>query len=322
MTTPQSAGYPSDNARTEGEMKQFFEDELQIAKEKIGGAAVESLTASAGAVTPTRAIFQVTSETGSADDLDTIAQTNHPDGRVVIVRATSGHTITVRDNQGNIQLTRDINMVLDSTTAWLMLLRDGSTWREIGRFHSTLSALQTFVGISTFGATLVDDTTASAARTTLGLGNVATQNAGEGLQNSGANLLLNVNGLTEQAGIVSGDFIPFYDVNVAGHRKVDVDDLVALAQTFTSESLAAEGYVVFANGLTIQWGETTTGQSGTETLPIAMSNNLWIVVATNERNSASPGSDEEIRVHSFTTTQFGWFHIQGTGPNKYIAIGN
>lgn len=147
MTTPQAAGYPSSDSRTEAEIKQFLEDLLQIQKELIGGRTTEQLTITAGAVVPTGAVLEILSESGFSDNLDAITATNHPNGRALLVKASSGHTITVRDGQNNIELVRNIDMILDSANAWLLLVFDGSKWQEAGRFHSTLAAHQSFLGL-------------------------------------------------------------------------------------------------------------------------------------------------------------------------------
>ena len=67
-------------------------------------------------------------------------------------------------------------MWLDNTTnPWILKVFDGSDDITLGTLNTSTN---TFLGagISSFGATLIDDADASAARTTLGLGTVATEN--------------------------------------------------------------------------------------------------------------------------------------------------
>lgn len=57
-----------------------------------------------------------------------------------------------------------------------------------------------------------------------------TLTAGEGLTGGGdisanRSFALNVNGLTEESGIVTGDFLVFYDTSAGAHRKINISDL-------------------------------------------------------------------------------------------------
>lgn len=125
-------------------------------------------------------------------------------------------------------------------------------------------------------------------------------------------------------GVDNADELMIVDSSVGALRRINVGNLVSESVSIsTSELIQDDGYIVFSNGLVMQWGNVDSGGfSGTEVIPLEMPNTLFTVVCTVFRNSASPGSDEEIRVHSFTTTGFSWHHIQGTGIFKYIVIGD
>lgn len=135
MTTPAAASYISDNARTEAEVKQWFEDILAITKELPGGIAESTLTLAAGVVTPTAAMHKVDTEgAASADDLATLATTNHPEGRVILLRAVdAGRVVTVKHNAGGagqiaLLSAADLNL---NTAQWLMLKRTGTDWEQV-----------------------------------------------------------------------------------------------------------------------------------------------------------------------------------------------
>lgn len=52
MSALPASGYPSNASRTEGEMKQYFEDIRSNVEEHLGGAAESELTISGGSITP------------------------------------------------------------------------------------------------------------------------------------------------------------------------------------------------------------------------------------------------------------------------------
>ena len=75
MTALPAKDYANDNARTEGQIKQVFEDIIAASKELLGGITAGALTISAGAVTPTTGTIVVDTEASAAtDDLDSAPQ--------------------------------------------------------------------------------------------------------------------------------------------------------------------------------------------------------------------------------------------------------
>lgn len=164
MTTPAAANYISNAARTEGELKTELERLVALDKELLGGAAEAELTVSAGSVTPATARVKIRGEGGVDDELATIATTNHPDGRLLMVRASNPgpEDITLKHGTGNLSLAGAADFLLDHVDKVCWFARDGSTWKEVGRFYGgQKAALRAFLGLAigsdvqAFDATIV-----------------------------------------------------------------------------------------------------------------------------------------------------------------------
>lgn len=96
------------------------------------GTPVTATLMSDGLV-PTKTLLNVSAESGTSDDLKYITQTLKP--MVIVIRATSGHTITVKHNAagGNIKLPSEQDFVLSNVNQSIMLITDGSTgWYGLG----------------------------------------------------------------------------------------------------------------------------------------------------------------------------------------------
>lgn len=94
------------------------------------------LVISGGSITPTDVLHTVDTEAGAGtDNLDTIATTNMPNGSLLLLapESISARVITVRDNQGNIQLQGDTDFVMNTVGAHILLRRDGAQWNEVMR---------------------------------------------------------------------------------------------------------------------------------------------------------------------------------------------
>ena len=139
MTSLPAAGYISDNARTQGERKQFLEDLRSFAVQGPGGSGATELTVAAGTITPTGSIHTVDTEGDApADDLDALNPANLPVGaRVTLYAAASNRVVTVRTTQGGLNeiITIDNNnVVLSSTRQNIELeLRADQKWYELRR---------------------------------------------------------------------------------------------------------------------------------------------------------------------------------------------
>lgn len=96
------------------------------------GTPVTATLMSDGLV-PTKTLLNVSAESGTSDDLKYITQTLKP--MAIVIRATSGHTITVKHNAagGNIKLPSEQDFVLSNVNQSIMLITDGSTgWYGLG----------------------------------------------------------------------------------------------------------------------------------------------------------------------------------------------
>lgn len=159
MTAIPSQSY-LDSARNEGALKGgIFNPILACLTESIGGAPITELTIASGVITPTAAFHSVDTESSTpSDTLDTVEVTNHPEGRIVVLRCgDAGRAITLKHaagGTGQMLLRGDADIVLDNLDDFVWLQRVGTSWVEVLR-----SGPQT--------ATLIDGMTAAAARTTL-----------------------------------------------------------------------------------------------------------------------------------------------------------
>jgi hypothetical protein len=108
-----------------------------------GGSEREQLSISVGAITPSRSLVRVDTEGGAAaDDLTTIATTNLPLGSFLILYLQdASRKVTVKhgaSGSGHIYLTTESDLLLNSTTQALFLVRElADRWREVGRFYGS-----------------------------------------------------------------------------------------------------------------------------------------------------------------------------------------
>jgi nitrogen fixation protein len=155
MTTLPANGFWENAARTQGEAKTWGDQIRDWLAQQPGGSTEASKVIAAGAITPDIGIQAVDTEAAAAsDDLDTITQTNFPDGSVLLIRqAVAGRTVVVRHNigaAGKILLADGANLSLNSTTMWLCLKRTGTTWEEVFRFYgSAVEAFRAYLKVET-----------------------------------------------------------------------------------------------------------------------------------------------------------------------------
>jgi hypothetical protein len=137
-----AVSYLDQNTRTEGEMKVAFEDQLKGIKQVPGaGVAEQALTLATDTITPALGASGViavdTEAAAAADNLATIAQTNCPDGTILLIGlANAAHVVTVKHlagGTGQISLRSTADLVMSLTTQWLMVKRTGTLWEEIWR---------------------------------------------------------------------------------------------------------------------------------------------------------------------------------------------
>lgn len=153
MTQLPASNYLSDNARTEGEMKQALEDQLAAIKQGIGHAPKEQIEIVSGSITPTAALVVVGTEGGVGTDfLDRMDVSNHPTGRVIFLHGdwTSGQIVTVRHAQGGngqFFLAGATSLELNAGVT-LIVYNQGNLWLELGRFYGNATAdFREYLGI-------------------------------------------------------------------------------------------------------------------------------------------------------------------------------
>jgi hypothetical protein len=91
--------------------------------------APSTLAIASGAVTVTKSNHIIESESGTTDDLTTIS--GAVADQVLVLRAKTGHTITVKHGAGNIYLNGAADFVLTGNKA-LLIFPNGSNWSDVG----------------------------------------------------------------------------------------------------------------------------------------------------------------------------------------------
>lgn len=133
MSTLPAAGYPSNAARTEGEMKTFFDTMIEVVREAPGGDNGGILTIASGSITPTRSMHTLETQGGaSTDDLDVIATTNMPEGRILIMSMeTASRAVVIRHaigGTGQIYTPTGANVTLRDVGQFAFFRRRGTIW--------------------------------------------------------------------------------------------------------------------------------------------------------------------------------------------------
>lgn len=154
MTALFAANYINNAARTKAQMKQALEDLRNVIAEQPGGGLEQALTIAAGSITPAagtaRGLIVDTEAAAATDDLTNIVQTNAPDGSLLLLRNTNAaRTVVVKHNAGGagqITLAGSADRSLVDTKTYLLLMRVGTAWLEVGFLSlsgGTLSGLLT-----------------------------------------------------------------------------------------------------------------------------------------------------------------------------------
>jgi len=115
MTAVPAAGYPSNSARTQGDIKTYEETMLTLYKEVFGGSPKQTLTLDTnGKITPVAGCSYYALDTfaaASTDQLDNFFATNLRDGQMIaFCGANNAHIVTIRNAQG-----ASLNFVLSDT---------------------------------------------------------------------------------------------------------------------------------------------------------------------------------------------------------------
>ena len=102
----------------------------------------DTLTISLGDVAPpadSHSFFVIAAQSGTADTLDTITQTNLYDGAFILIKPDAGDTITVTDAKGagdEIILSDSTDLVMSSTDQFLLLFVDKTNSKNYEVFRS------------------------------------------------------------------------------------------------------------------------------------------------------------------------------------------
>lgn len=127
------------------------------------------------------------------------------------------------------------------------------------------------------------------------------------------------NGMTNESALID---ITQYGQELANKANRDFSNITALAKSvikgavIVDQLLEQNGYVVFSNGLILQWGNS----SSPVTFPIAFSNKALNVVATLQTDGDGGNmSKNRLYIQTLTTTGFTVQSPQGT--YRYYAVG-
>lgn len=98
----------------------------------FGFSSSSELTIASGVVTPTQTYHTLdTQGDAAADDLDTIAVTNIPDGHLVVLRIENvARVVTLKNGTGNLQLING-DIIMNFTTGVVVLMRVGSNFVQV-----------------------------------------------------------------------------------------------------------------------------------------------------------------------------------------------
>lgn len=145
-----TSGYLNNASRTNAEMKQALEDLRQQAEQcpgfaESGFSSAEDLTISSGSITPVQGIHNVLPESGTTDDLDTIAMTNCVYGQLLILcNLNATNVITIKHNTsgaGHIRLYGSADVKLRQNEFMMFRCDDetGDTyWTEVAWRRGTV----------------------------------------------------------------------------------------------------------------------------------------------------------------------------------------
>ena len=166
-----------DTSKTEGEASSgWFYKTLDAWKELPGGAeSFPELTIASGSITPTYSANTIDTESDAAsDDLNTIAVTNTPEGRRLLLKAENDARTVVLKHEaggsGQISMIDGADFSLDNDSKYIELILKGTTWEEVSRGDdfATSAALTSGLGTKqdtiTGAATTITSSNLTASR--------------------------------------------------------------------------------------------------------------------------------------------------------------
>lgn len=166
MTTLPSSGTIS-AVTDQVSAKTYYEQMRDFIAELFGGSPWQNKTIVSGSVTPTTAATRIDTEFGATtDDLNVVVYTNHPEGRFIIIGATSdARVITVKHGtagDGHIELVTGSDFILNSTKKFLVLTRIGTVWYEVLRnYGNDSAALRSFLQLGSAALATLGNTGAN-----------------------------------------------------------------------------------------------------------------------------------------------------------------
>lgn len=243
---------------TLGKWRQITNQDATIRLNKMpGGLPSSALTISGGSVTATRGFHTITSEAGVTDDLDLIAQTTlSQDTTLLMLKATTGHTITVRHNQsgtGKIITPDGTNLSLTGNRT-LILAKNGSQWDVIGKLGSWVANIGE-------GGTNNGSLGVSALGIYAGDGSKITQITGT----AGQQFRVNAGGTAVEAFTASSSAMATYiktaDESISNNAAVQDDDHL-VAPVLASTTYRFRLVIFFVTAATPDYRFTLTGPAG------------------------------------------------------------
>lgn len=157
---------------TNSQAKDAQNDILAFIRQSILGAAVETqLTISSGIITPTGTVHSIETEGGgSTDDLTNVSVSNTVDGQLLLVRCyNAAHVVTLKNKaggSGQLALYDNSDLVLNSTSKWILFKLNGTIWEEVFRNSNTKIIIGGSIGGTANSITLAPSVAIPAYETT------------------------------------------------------------------------------------------------------------------------------------------------------------
>jgi hypothetical protein len=123
---PKSIDVVAGNQAFASEVNNIREDAIRLLANSI---QTRTLSSDAFTLVDGKARYELTSQSGTTDDLSTLtADTGVPDdGDIVIVYPASGHTITIKHNVGNIWVASEDDVTMEAFQYTMLTYDEGDT---------------------------------------------------------------------------------------------------------------------------------------------------------------------------------------------------
>lgn len=198
---------------------------------------------------------------------------------------------------------------------------------------TTASAALTTLGVSTFAKTILDDTTAGAALTTLGVSAFA-QTILDDTTAAAAKVTLGVlpQTLASASGAASIELAEDTDngahkitlaapASLAADRAVTFPDVAGTVALITANTLAASGSMTLSNGLIIKWGNWTSHGTTGNTVAVAFSGSFATLYGIVFGASGTTATTASAWYENPTVSGFDGRATTISATQYYMAIG-